>query len=104
MDWYTFMRLLKNACVAKKLKGKELKKRSTTHGLQGTLATILFDHRHLDSSVALRTGHRYLTVLKAISIFAKKPVLCSNFIWLILEVNKMGHQLIVVLQKNQTGA
>lgn len=59
------MRLVRTACVAEKVEGEDLKSWSSTHGLRGTFATILYEQRHSDSSVALRTCHRVLHSLKS---------------------------------------
>lgn len=64
MDLDTFTRLFKNSCVAEKVENENLKICSTTHGLRGTLTTILFQHGYSYSSVALRTSHRDQISLK----------------------------------------
>lgn len=59
------MHFARNVCVAEHTEGEVLQDWSKTHGLIGMLATILFEHRHPDLSVALKTGHRDLNSLNS---------------------------------------
>lgn len=60
-----FMKIVKDVCAREGIQGSGSRNWVTTHGLRGTLATILFGAGHADSSVALRTGHRDPTSLKS---------------------------------------
>lgn len=53
------------ACEKEGVEGEGQKSWVTTHGLRRTLATLLFQNGHSDSSVALRTGHRDPKSLKS---------------------------------------
>jgi len=59
------MNSVKNVCTVEGIAGSGKKGWVTTHGLRGTLATLLFENGHSDSSVALRTGHRDPRSLKS---------------------------------------
>ena len=56
---------MKGACLAEGIAGSGHRNWVTTHGLRGTLATLLFENGHSDSSVGLRTGHRDPRLLKS---------------------------------------
>lgn len=60
-----FMSLVRTACSNEGICGEGSNFWVTTHGLRGTLATILFENGHSDSSVAMRTGHRDPKSLKS---------------------------------------
>lgn len=49
---------VKTCCAEKVIVGSDLKSWVTTYWVNGTLETNLFEASHLDSAVALRTGHR----------------------------------------------
>lgn len=61
----SFLSAVKSCCNEEGIQGSGTKSWMTTHGLRGTLATILFEAGHSDSSVSLRTGHRDPTSLKS---------------------------------------
>lgn len=61
----SFLSIVKNACNAEGIQGSRRKSWITTHGLRGTLATLLFEIWHSDSSIVLRTGHRHPKSLKS---------------------------------------
>lgn len=54
----TFPRIIRDCCVAEDFSGSGERNWITTHRLRGTLATLLFETNHSDSSVAMRNGHR----------------------------------------------
>lgn len=60
-----FLRVVKHCCSDEGINGSGTKSWVTTHGLRGTLATLLFQAGHADSSVSLRTGHRDPRSLKS---------------------------------------
>ena len=60
-----FHNLVKGACLAEGIAGSGHLIWVTTHGLRDTLATLLFENGHSDSSVALRTGNRDPRSLKS---------------------------------------
>lgn len=59
------MRVVKDCCDAEGISCSGVKSWVTTHGLSGTLETILFEAGHEESSVALRTGNQDLKSLKS---------------------------------------
>lgn len=61
----TFGQIVKRACIAEGISGLGGKLWVTNHSLRGTLASILFEAGHSNSSVAMRTGHRQMQSLKS---------------------------------------
>lgn len=61
----TFGKIVKDACVKEGINGSGSRGWVTTHGLRGSLASILFGAGHSDSSVVMRTGHRDPRSLKS---------------------------------------
>ena len=54
----TFSKLVRDVCASNGISGTGSKKGMTTHGLRGTVTTLLVEAGHSDSAIAMRTGHR----------------------------------------------
>ena len=54
----TFSKIVKDVCASNGISGTGSKKGMTTHGLRGTVTTLLVEAGHSDSAIAMRTGHR----------------------------------------------
>lgn len=54
-----FLQAMKTFFSAEGIKKSDTKGWAAIHGLRRTMATLLFNHGHSNSSVSLRTGHRY---------------------------------------------
>ena len=59
------MKVVKKVCEEEGIAGSGVKSWVTSHGLRGTVATLLVQSGHADSSVAMRTGHRDPRSLKS---------------------------------------
>ena len=60
----TFSKIEKDMCASNGIFGTGSKKGMTTHGLPGTVTTLLVETGHSDSAIAMRTGHRDPKFLK----------------------------------------
>ena len=54
----SFSKIVKTVCASLGISGTGVKHGMTTHGLKGTVTTLLVEAGHSDSSIAMRTGHR----------------------------------------------
>ena len=53
----SFSKIVKTVCASLGISGTGVKHGMTTHGLRGTVTTLLVEAGHSDSSIAMRTGH-----------------------------------------------
>jgi len=61
----SFQSLVKNMCIAEKIRGNGVHEYVTNHGLRGTMTSLLLDAGFSDTAVSLRTGHRNNDSLKS---------------------------------------